>query len=290
MTNPKNSDWRKRWRKNPIVAAFTSLRLTVTLLSFSLALVFFGTLDQVNIGINKAQEKYFESFFAVWEYPEEWPMGMRMVLVTHLDNGIAKAHDSIAIDHEALKDFRFLGFVDNTFHGQIKSVFEDSAGKLEPDPALRFHSLKEITETLSKEEFKDGHAAILPSSFLKSLEKKEDDAKEGGVGSGEKLASIDLEGQLPFTLSGFPVPLPGGYLLGGLLLLNLSVSALFRYPLNLRFAGIWIIHGGLALMLVSELVTDLTEDESIMVLNEGETANYSKDFHEDEFVIIDESG
>ncbi|SVC60354.1 uncharacterized protein METZ01_LOCUS313208, partial [marine metagenome] len=89
MSPPKQS-WRKRWRKNPIVSVFTSLRLTVTLLAFSLALVFFGTLDQVNIGINKAQKDYFESFFVAWKYPEEWPLGTKMVLVTHPESDIAK--------------------------------------------------------------------------------------------------------------------------------------------------------------------------------------------------------
>ncbi|MBT3569324.1 MAG: hypothetical protein HN494_10805, partial [Opitutae bacterium] len=118
MSPPKQS-WRKRWRKNPIVSVFTSLRLTVTLLAFSLALVFFGTLDQVNIGINKAQQDYFESFFVTWKYPEEWPLGTKMVLVTHPENDIAKKHDRIAIDDKQLENFRFLGFIDNTFHSQI---------------------------------------------------------------------------------------------------------------------------------------------------------------------------
>ena len=52
-----------------------SLRLTVFLLGFSVILVFFGTLDQVRIGIREAQVLYFESLIAVWHYPEMWPMG-----------------------------------------------------------------------------------------------------------------------------------------------------------------------------------------------------------------------
>ena len=136
MKHSDINDWRKKWRKNPVVAFFTSLRLTVTLLAFSMALVFFGTLDQVNIGINKAQKVYFESFGAVWKYPEEWPLGTKMVLVTHPESDLAKHNKKIAIDDHHLKDVRFLGFIDNTFHRQIKSVFEDSDGALEPDPNL----------------------------------------------------------------------------------------------------------------------------------------------------------
>ena len=42
---------------NPLYRFFSSIRLTVTLLTLGLLLVFFGTLDQVNIGIRGAQEK-----------------------------------------------------------------------------------------------------------------------------------------------------------------------------------------------------------------------------------------
>jgi len=290
--SPKKESWRKRWRKNPVVSVFTSLRLTVTLLTFSLALVFFGTLDQVNIGINKAQKDYFESFYVVWKYPEEWPLGTKMVLVTHPENDIAKKHDRIAIDDKQLESFRFLGFIDNTFHSQIKSVFENSEGSLEPDPNLRFHTLQEIKSALSTDEYKNGHGAILPDSAMDQPKDSENANKDSKTEPNNEpdLAVIGLEGQMPFALRGLPVPLPGGYLLGGLLLINLMTSATFRYQLKVKHAGIWITHSGLALMLISELVTDLTEKESIMILDEGESANYSKDFHADEFVLIDESG
>ncbi|MDA1048101.1 MAG: cytochrome c biogenesis protein ResB [Verrucomicrobia bacterium] len=290
--SPKKESWRKRWRKNPVISVFTSLRLTVTLLTFSLALVFFGTLDQVNIGINKAQKDYFESFYVVWEYPEEWPLGTKMVLVTHPENDIAKKHDRIAIDDKQLESFRFLGFMDNSFHSQIKSVFEDSEGSLEPDPNLRFHTLQEIKSALSTEEYKNGYGAILPDSAMEQPKDSENANKDSKTEPNNEpdLALIGLEGQMPFALRGLPVPLPGGYLLGGLLLINLMTSAAFRYQLKIRHAGIWITHSGLALMLISELVTDLTEKESIMILDEGESANFSKDFHADEFVLIDESG
>ena len=286
MSKPDFIDWRKKWRKNPVIALFTSLRLTIVLLGFSVALVFFGTLDQVNIGINKAQKDYFESFFVAWKYPQEWPLGTKMILVTHPESDLAKKTEKISIEDERLKDFRFMGFVDNTFHSQIKSVLEDSKGALEPDPNLRFHSLKELKDTLASDNYKNGYAAILPDS---TMEKPYNSESGKGTRGEPELAVIELDGQLAFSLRGIPVPLPGGYLLGGLLLTNLLVSAAFRYQLSARYAGIWITHGGLALMLISELVTDLTERESIMVINEGESANYSKDFHLDEFALIDES-
>lgn len=54
---------------------FASLRLTVWLLLASLLLVFFGTLDQVELGVRGAQIKYFENVFTTWGYPATWPLG-----------------------------------------------------------------------------------------------------------------------------------------------------------------------------------------------------------------------
>ena len=59
---------------------FSSLQLTVALLSLSMALIFFGTLDQVEYGIWHTQKLYFESFLAVWAYPEAW-VGIRSTLL-----------------------------------------------------------------------------------------------------------------------------------------------------------------------------------------------------------------
>ena len=62
---------------------FADLRLTVVLLGLSTIMIFFGTLDQTNIGIKGTLEKYFEGYFTTWQYPEEWPMGIRMALALH---------------------------------------------------------------------------------------------------------------------------------------------------------------------------------------------------------------
>ena len=47
----------------------------------------------------------------------------------------------------------------------------------------------------------------------------------------------------------FPV-FPGGYLIGGLLLVNLVAGHLYRFKMGWRKAGIWIAHLGLILLLV----------------------------------------
>src|SRR5258708_7882208 len=49
-----------------IVKFFASLRLTVVCLSLGMALVFWGTLAQVELGLFKAQNEFFRSFFIYW--------------------------------------------------------------------------------------------------------------------------------------------------------------------------------------------------------------------------------
>ncbi|MFO8027542.1 MAG: cytochrome c biogenesis protein ResB [Opitutales bacterium] len=146
---------------------FASLRLTVVLLALSMVLVFFGTLDQVHYGIWHTQKLYFESFIAVWAYPEQAPYY-------------------------------------------------------------------------------------------------------------DKLFWLHL-------------PMPGGYLLGGLLLINLFAAHLTRFKLSIKKSGIFLIHFGLILLLLSELLTDLVSQESQMPVDEGGRSNYSQAFRDNELVFIDRS-
>ena len=146
---------------------FSSLQLTVILLSFSMLLVFFGTLDQVDYGIWETQRRYFESFYIVWDYPEKW-----------------KFYDSLFWLH---------------------------------------------------------------------------------------------------------VPMPGGYFLGGLLLINLVAAHFTRFKMTWKKSGIFLIHFGLILLLISELMTDLLSQESQMPVDEGGSSNYSQSYHDNELVFIDRS-
>ena len=93
------------------------------------------------------------------------------------------------------------------------------------------------------------------------------------------------------TLGGknVPLPLPGGYLLGTLLLVNLLAAHLKRFQLTWKKAGIHLIHGGLILLLHGQLLTDAFSTESALRLAEGESKNYSEDFRANELVVIDKS-
>ena len=146
---------------------FSSLKLTVVLLSFSMVLIFFGTLDQVHYGIWHTQKLYFESFLVVWAYPQEAP-----------------AYEQL------------------------------------------------------------------------------------------------------FWLR---IPMPGGYLLGGMLFLNLLAAHLTRFQLSTKKIGIFLVHFGLVLLLVSELLTDLLAVESQMSVDEGGRSHYSQSYRDNELVLIDRS-
>lgn len=146
---------------------FSSLKLTVVLLAFSMMLIFFGTLDQVQYGIWHTQELYFESFFVVWSLPEQHTL-----------------HDSLFWLH---------------------------------------------------------------------------------------------------------IPMPGGYAIGGLLFINLIAAHITRFKLSWKKSGIFLVHFGLILLLVSELMTDLLSEESQMPVDEGGRSNYSQAFRENELVLIDRS-
>lgn len=146
---------------------FSSLRLTVVLLSLSLVLIFFGTLDQVEFGIWETQKRYFESFLVVWSYPLQAPAGT--------------------------------------------------------------------------------------------------------------------------SLQWLKIPLPGGYLLGGFLLVNLLAAHATRFKLTWKKSGLFCIHLGLILLLISELLTDIVSEESQMAIDEGGKNNYSETMLENELVFIDRS-
>jgi hypothetical protein len=80
---------------------------------------------------------------------------------------------------------------------------------------------------------------------------------------------------------------PGGYLLGGILIINLLASHLKRFGFARHKAGIILVHVGLILLLLGQLFTDLLAVESSMRLTEGQTKNYSESQRQSEIVVID---
>ncbi len=141
-----------------VINFFTSLRLTVVCLCLGLALVFFGTLAQVDLGLYKAQNDFFRSFFVYW----------------------------------------------------------------------------------------------------------------GPKGEAWKI----------------PV-FPGGYLVGSLLLLNLIAAHIKRFTFTKNKIGIFMVHAGLILLLLGQLLTDMLSRESVLHLRLGEAKNYSEESRRFELAVVD---
>ena len=155
----------KRSHPFAVFSPLASVKLTLTLLSLSMILVFVATLEQVRIGIRGAQAEFFESFYGIWHYPEQfW-----------------------------------------------------------------------------------GGSALNP----------------------------------------IPVPIPGGYLLGGLLIVNLVAAYLTRFKWTYKKMGIQIIHLGIILLLAGQMFTQVMQVESRMQINKGESVDYIERFHGVELVFED---
>ncbi len=91
-----------------------------------------------------------------------------------------------------------------------------------------------------------------------------------------------------FPDSGLALPIfPGGYVIGGLLLINLVCAHLYRFALTWRKLGIQLAHGGLILLLLGEFFTGLWQRESYLRMDQGETKSYSESFHAVEMVLVD---
>jgi hypothetical protein len=88
--------------------------------------------------------------------------------------------------------------------------------------------------------------------------------------------------------SSLRVPIfPGGYLVGGLLLINLFAAHFRYYQPGKKKWGIVLIHFGVMLLLVGQLLTDVLSSESMLHLRNGETKNYSVASSRYELALVD---
>jgi ABC-type transport system involved in cytochrome c biogenesis permease subunit len=84
-------------------------------------------------------------------------------------------------------------------------------------------------------------------------------------------------------------PYPGGWLLGGLLLVNLLAAHAVRFKVSWKRSGILILHAGLIVMMLGELITGLFAVEGKMTIEEGASSNYVEQHDEVELAVIDPS-
>jgi ResB-like family len=81
--------------------------------------------------------------------------------------------------------------------------------------------------------------------------------------------------------------LPGGYLLGTVLLVNLLAAHAVRFQLTKKKLGIILLHFGVILLLIGQLLTGLYARETQMRMDEGQTLGYSEAPREVELAVID---
>ncbi len=81
--------------------------------------------------------------------------------------------------------------------------------------------------------------------------------------------------------------LPGGYLLGSVLLINLLAAHAVRFQLSKKKIGIILLHFGVILLLIGQLLTGLYARETQMRMDEGQTLGYSEAPREVELAVID---
>ena len=83
--------------------------------------------------------------------------------------------------------------------------------------------------------------------------------------------------------------LPGGYLLGAVLLVNLIAAHATRFEISRKKIGIFLLHLGVILLLIGQLLTGLYARETQMRIDEGQTLGYSEAPREVELAVIDVS-
>jgi len=83
---------------------------------------------------------------------------------------------------------------------------------------------------------------------------------------------------------------PGGYFVGTVLLINLFVAHFRYYQPGKRKIGIMLIHLGIVLLLLGQMLTDFLSRESALHLRIGQTKNYSEAERAFELAVVDTSG
>jgi len=87
-----------------------------------------------------------------------------------------------------------------------------------------------------------------------------------------------------------PMILPGGSLIGALLLVNLLAAHIYRFQFSVKKIGIQFVHAGVILFLVGQLLTERFAKESQISFVQGQTRSYSESANRYELAFMTASG
>jgi ABC-type transport system involved in cytochrome c biogenesis permease subunit len=88
------------------------------------------------------------------------------------------------------------------------------------------------------------------------------------------------------THVGGAFPFPGGWLIGGALLVNLLAAHAVRFRLTWKRSGVLVLHAGLVVMMVGELVTGLFASEGLLTIKAGGASNYVEHRDAPELAVV----
>jgi hypothetical protein len=83
------------------------------------------------------------------------------------------------------------------------------------------------------------------------------------------------------------LPMPGGYLLGFVFLLNLGCAHFRYFRLKWSNLGIAAIHAGLVLLLIGQFLSDQFQEDFQMWIDEGSSSDYAEGFFHHELAVIE---
>jgi hypothetical protein len=72
------------------------------------------------------------------------------------------------------------------------------------------------------------------------------------------------------------MPFPGGIVLGSMIFINLIAAHAVRFKMTWKRSGLFMIHAGLILLLIGEVIARFYSVEQIMRINEGQSVNFSE--------------
>ena len=81
-------------------------------------------------------------------------------------------------------------------------------------------------------------------------------------------------------------PFPGGWLIGGLLLINLLAAHLVRFKLSLKRLGVLVLHAGLVVMMLSELIAGHFAVEGMMTIPGNGSSSYVEEREYVELAVL----